>query len=331
VQAGVSAFSEQFGRARTQLVAFLAAFEFAGKLREIVELADAWNLMNARLKLATAGTREFTTAKQELFAIAQRIGVPISEVTTLYGKLQQAVRMLGGEQKTAFDITEAISQALRISGASANEAQSALLQFGQALLFSALMGGMGSALLYWRVNPLTMWLTFATFVGYAVVYTVILKPLTPQNIVIGGASGAMPPVLGWAALRGWAGSPDAVFDYFPLDPTAFLGAGPVPRGRLPQVGLADVARHPWQQLHPLADFALHRGALRGDLAALPLSHERPAVPGRSRAAWRGLYRLRLVPVAHLLRCLSAPDLSLLVVASLALVCRPFVRPLPDAP
>ena len=50
------------------------------------------------------------------------------------------------------------------------------------------------------VNPLTMWLTFATFVGYAVVYTVLLKPYTPQNIVIGGMSGAMPPVLGWAAM-----------------------------------------------------------------------------------------------------------------------------------
>jgi protoheme IX farnesyltransferase len=47
-----------------------------------------------------------------------------------------------------------------------------------------------------------MWLTFATFIGYAIVYTVILKPMTPQNIVIGGASGAMPPVLGWAAVTG---------------------------------------------------------------------------------------------------------------------------------
>ena len=55
-------------------------------------------------------------------------------------------------------------------------------------------------LLYAYVNPLTMWLTLATFVGYAVVYTVLLKPATPQNIVIGGASGAMPPVLGWAAV-----------------------------------------------------------------------------------------------------------------------------------
>jgi protoheme IX farnesyltransferase len=47
-----------------------------------------------------------------------------------------------------------------------------------------------------------MWLTLATFVGYAIIYTVVLKPATPQNIVIGGASGAMPPVLGWAAVAG---------------------------------------------------------------------------------------------------------------------------------
>ena len=72
----------------------------------------------------------------------------------------------------------------------------------QTLLFSALLCGLGSWVLYVLVNPLTMWLTFATFVGYAVIYTVILKPLTPQNIVIGGASGAMPPVLGWAAMTG---------------------------------------------------------------------------------------------------------------------------------
>jgi heme o synthase len=72
----------------------------------------------------------------------------------------------------------------------------------QTLSFSAILCGVGSAILYFLVNPLTMWLTFATFVGYAVIYTVILKPLTPQNIVIGGASGAMPPVLGWAAMTG---------------------------------------------------------------------------------------------------------------------------------
>ncbi len=75
----------------------------------------------------------------------------------------------------------------------------------QTLAFSGALCVLGSALLYWLVNPLTMWLTFATFVGYAVVYTVVLKPRTPQNIVIGGASGAMPPLLGWAAMRGELG------------------------------------------------------------------------------------------------------------------------------
>jgi protoheme IX farnesyltransferase len=79
----------------------------------------------------------------------------------------------------------------------------------QTLLFSAVLCIGGSMLLYFWVNPLTMWLTFATFIGYAVVYTVILKPLTPQNIVIGGASGAMPPVLGWAAMSGEVG-PEAL-------------------------------------------------------------------------------------------------------------------------
>jgi protoheme IX farnesyltransferase len=70
----------------------------------------------------------------------------------------------------------------------------------QTLLFASVIGGAGLAVLYVEVNALTMWLTLATFVGYAVVYTVLLKPATPQNIVIGGASGAMPPVLGWAAV-----------------------------------------------------------------------------------------------------------------------------------
>jgi heme o synthase len=76
------------------------------------------------------------------------------------------------------------------------------LSNAQTLTFSAALCAAGSAILYLWVNPLTMWLTFATFVGYAVIYTVILKPLTPQNIVIGGASGAMPPVLGWTAMTG---------------------------------------------------------------------------------------------------------------------------------
>jgi protoheme IX farnesyltransferase len=76
------------------------------------------------------------------------------------------------------------------------------LSAAQTLVFAGALGGIGLWVLFHYVNALTMWLTLATFVGYAIVYTVILKPATPQNIVIGGASGAMPPVLGWAAVTG---------------------------------------------------------------------------------------------------------------------------------
>lgn len=77
-----------------------------------------------------------------------------------------------------------------------------VLSAQETVLISGALGGVGLSLLFHAVNPLTMWLTLATFVGYAVIYTLLLKPYTPQNIVIGGASGAMPPVLGWAAVTG---------------------------------------------------------------------------------------------------------------------------------
>jgi len=79
----------------------------------------------------------------------------------------------------------------------------------QTLAFAGVIGVAGLWILYALVNPLTMWLTLGTFIGYAVVYTILLKPATPQNIVIGGASGAMPPVLGWAAVTGNVG-PEAL-------------------------------------------------------------------------------------------------------------------------
>lgn len=79
----------------------------------------------------------------------------------------------------------------------------------ETLVFATLLAIAGLALLYVAVNPLTMWLTFATFLGYAVIYTIFLKPATPLNIVIGGASGAMPPILGWAAVTGMV-SPESL-------------------------------------------------------------------------------------------------------------------------
>lgn len=79
----------------------------------------------------------------------------------------------------------------------------------ETFIFASITGSLGLAILYAFVNPLTMWLTLATFVGYAVIYTVFLKPATPLNIVIGGASGAMPPILGWAAVNNVV-SPEAL-------------------------------------------------------------------------------------------------------------------------
>lgn len=70
----------------------------------------------------------------------------------------------------------------------------------QIIVFALVIGVAGMALLWNFANPLTMWATLITFVGYAIIYTLLLKPATPQNIVIGGLSGAMPPALGWAAV-----------------------------------------------------------------------------------------------------------------------------------
>jgi heme o synthase len=72
----------------------------------------------------------------------------------------------------------------------------------ETLTMALILGATGLWLLHTFVNELTMWLTFATFIGYAVIYTAVLKPMTPMNIVIGGASGAMPPLLGWTAMTG---------------------------------------------------------------------------------------------------------------------------------
>jgi protoheme IX farnesyltransferase len=79
----------------------------------------------------------------------------------------------------------------------------------ETLTLATVVGGLGLWVLHTFVNPLTMWLTLATFLGYALIYTVLLKPATPMNIVIGGASGAMPPLLGWTAITGHVG-PEAL-------------------------------------------------------------------------------------------------------------------------
>lgn len=76
------------------------------------------------------------------------------------------------------------------------------INFKQALIFSIILGMIGISILFYFVNSITAWLTFLTLIGYAVFYTMFLKKATPQNIVIGGAAGAAPPLLGWVAVTG---------------------------------------------------------------------------------------------------------------------------------
>ena len=104
-----------------------------------------------------------------------------------------------------------------------------------------------------------MWLTLATFVGYAVIYTVILKPMTPQNIVIGGASGAMPPVLGWAAVTGEV-TAEALLLFliiFAWTPPHFWALALYRKRGIRQGRRADAAGHARRQVHAAARAALH--------------------------------------------------------------------------
>ena len=126
--------------ARTQLVALAAGYLSFSGAKQIISLADAYAGIQSRLKLATAGQQEFQRALDGTFAISTRLGAPLNETATLYGKLQGAVRALGGTQQDALGLTESIGQALRISGASAGDSAAALLQFGQALASGVLRG-----------------------------------------------------------------------------------------------------------------------------------------------------------------------------------------------
>jgi protoheme IX farnesyltransferase len=174
------------------------------------------------------------------------------------------------------------------------------LSDGQALSFSMLLGAAGSLLLYLAVNPLTMGLTLATFVGYAIVYTVILKPMTPQNIVIGGASGAMPPVLGWAAMRNDVG-PEAMLlclIIFLWTPPHFWALA-LYRTEDTAVPPANAAGDPRLAVHAPARVAVHAGAVCGHVAAVRLRHEWLAVPAAAALLGFGLHRLCLAPVASL--------------------------------
>ena len=171
----------------------------------------------------------------------------------------------------------------------------------QTLAFAGIVGGAGLVVLYQWVNALTMWLTLATFVGYAIVYTVILKPMTPQNIVIGGASGAMPPVLGWAAVTGEVAS-DALMLFliiFAWTPPHFWALALYRKHEYAKAGvpmLPVTHGDKFTRLHVLLYTVI---LTRGDAAAVRHAHERRDLPrrgGRARCGVpvvRGAYLRRL--------------------------------------
>jgi heme o synthase len=172
----------------TSVKPVMAAFAIgAGKLQEFVSLT------RPRVTLMAV-----FTAVIGMFLAVPSPGLPTAQVVLL-GSL--GIGLFAG---AAFSINCLIEQ--RIDAKMARTRGRALprgtLTTAETLVFAFIVGGLGMIVLHEWVNPLTMWLTLATFAGYAVIYTAMLKPATPQNIVIGGASGAMPPVLGWAAVTG---------------------------------------------------------------------------------------------------------------------------------
>jgi hypothetical protein len=163
------------------------------------------------------------------------------------------------------------------------------LQPAQVLAFAIALGTLSMAILVAFVNPLTAVLTVASLIGYGIVYTAFLKRATPQNIVIGGAAGAAPPVLGWVAVTGQV-HPHALLLFlivFIWTPPHFWALAIFRRDDYARAG-ADAAGHPRRHLHALARAVLHRAAGGHHRDAVAHRHERPLLP-----RWRAGARRRL--------------------------------------
>ena len=159
------------------------------------------------------------------------------------------------------------------------------LTAAQTLAFAGALGGIGLWLLYHYVNALTM-CSLATFVGYAIIYTVVLKPATPQNIVIGGASGAMPPVLGWAAVTGEVTVEPLLLFLIIFAWTAHFWSLALYRTEdYMRAGVPMLRGDARQGIHP-AGPALYADSFRRQPSSLRHPHERRRVPRCGRRARR---------------------------------------------
>ncbi|HBO4546350.1 tape measure protein [Pseudomonas aeruginosa] len=122
------------------LAGYLTFSALAAGVKAVANTADAYQAMNARLRLATGSQEEFNTALEELQRIAYNTGQPVEALVTLYGRISRPLKEAGRTQQDILKVTEAVSASFRVSGASAVEAENGVIQFGQALGAGALRG-----------------------------------------------------------------------------------------------------------------------------------------------------------------------------------------------
>lgn len=117
-----------------------AGYTAVSAITAVSRAADAYNLMNARLRLATTSQEEFNVAQRELSRIAQETEAPVQSLVTLYGRISRPLREAGRSQQDIIAVVEAVSTSFRVSGATAQEAENGVIQFAQALGAGALRG-----------------------------------------------------------------------------------------------------------------------------------------------------------------------------------------------
>lgn len=140
VNSQLNGMNKQLATAGKALIGVFSVSALTGAVRGIANAADSYNLMNARLKLATSSQEEFNTAQTELRRIATATQTPLESLATLYQRISRPLKEAGRSQKDILAVTEAVSTSFRVSGASAQEAENGVIQFAQALGAGALRG-----------------------------------------------------------------------------------------------------------------------------------------------------------------------------------------------
>lgn len=136
----MSKLSEQMKTTGKLIAGYFSANAITSSVGAVIRTADAYQRMNARLKLATGNQQEFNKASEELRRIADATASPVDSLVTLYGRISRPLKEAGRSQADILKITEAVATSFRVSGATAQEAEGGVIQFAQALGSGALRG-----------------------------------------------------------------------------------------------------------------------------------------------------------------------------------------------